>query len=451
MSIGTVAVTHTSWRTKVAYGWGSLGNNIVYGFIATYLGVFYTDHYGLDPGAVAVLFLVVRTADALFDPVMGAVVDRTRTRWGRFRPYLIFVPPVLAAATIACMSAPQLGPDGRLAFAYASYLLWGIAFTAMDVPYWSMSAALSTDTHDRTAIVMVPRTLASVGYIGANIATLPLVALLAGGDDQRGWLLVAALYGTAAVALTWVTAAAVRERPTTPDSYGLRTMLRLLAANRPLQLVLAALLITELVFAVRSIVPVYYATYNLGSASLVPVLLGLFAVATIVGSLLSPLSARRLGKRRAAVAGIALTSLTSVFAWFTGYASAAPVMAWTALGGAGFGLANITLLSMLADTVEFGQWKTGRRTEGLVFSLNIFKTKVASGLGAGAALGVLAAVGYVANQAQSTATLDGLHLLMTLAPGLGGLLAIAPLARYPLSEQRHTAIVAELRGRDGVA
>ncbi|GHJ43773.1 putative glucitol transport protein GutA [Catellatospora sp. TT07R-123] len=446
MSIGTVAAPRTSWRTKVAYGWGSLGNNIVYGFIATYLAVFYTDHYGLAPGAVAVLFFVVRTADAVLDPVMGALVDRTSTRWGRFRPYLIFVPPVLATATVVCVSGPELGTGGRLAFAYLSYLLWGMAFSAMDVPYWSMSAALSSDAQDRTAIVMVPRTLASVGYIGVNIVTLPLVGLLAGGDDRRGWQLVAVLYGAVAIGLTWLTAAFVRERPAPPaEPYGPRTMARLLAANRPLQLLLAAMLVTEAVFALRSIVPVYYLTYNFDAPGLVPAFIGVFAVATIAGSLLSPVLARRVGKRRLAVAGIVATSLTSVAAWFTGYASLTPVMAWTALGGVGFGLANITLLSMLTDTVEYGQWRTGRRTEGLVFSLNIVKTKIASALGAAVALAVLGAVGYVANQEQTRATLDGLHLLMTLAPGLAGLLAVVFLARYPLSEQRHAEIVAELR------
>ncbi|MDI1464042.1 glycoside-pentoside-hexuronide (GPH):cation symporter [Catellatospora sp. KI3] len=451
MSIGTLAAPPTSWRTKVAYGWGSLGNNIVYGFIATYLAVFYTDHYGLAPGDVALLFFLVRTADALLDPVMGALVDRTRTRWGRFRPYLVFVPPVLAAATVVCVSAPQLGGGGKLVFAYLSYLLWGMAFTAMDVPYWSMSAALSTDAQDRTAIVMVPRTLASVGYIGVNIVTLPLVGLFSGGGELRGWLLVAVVYGAAATALTWLTAASVRERPAPPaQPYGPRTMLRLLGANRPLQLVLAAMLVTELVFAVRSIVPIYYLTYNFDAPGLVPAFIGVFAVATIIGSLASPLLARRFGKRRLAVAGIALTSLTSIAAWFTGYATLGPVLAWTAVGGVGFGLANITLLSMLTDTVEYGQWRTGRRTEGLVFSVNIVKTKIASALGAGLSLAVLGAVGYVANQEQTRAALDGLHLLMTLAPGLGGLLAVAFLVRYPLSEQQHADLVAELRGREAV-
>ena len=211
--------TRTTWRTKLAYGSGSLGNNIVYGFIATYLALFYTDYYGIAPAAAAGLFFVVRLLDAVLDPVMGGIVDRTSSRWGRFRPYLMFAPPVLAVTTVLCVGAPQLGDGGKLVFCYLTYLLWGISFTSMDVPYWSMSAALTSDAQDRTALVMVPRTFASIGYIGVNIITLPLVGLFSAGDDIRGWQIVAMLYAATAVVLTWITAARVRETvapPVTP-------------------------------------------------------------------------------------------------------------------------------------------------------------------------------------------------------------------------------------------
>lgn len=428
-----------SWRTKLAYGWGSLGNNILYGFVATYLALFYTDVLGIEAAAASVLFLVVRVVDALFDPVMGMFVDRTSSRWGRFRPYLLFAPPVLALLTVLTFSVPRLDGPTTLVLAYVTYLLWGISFSAMDVPYWSMSAALTLDARERTSLVMVPRTLASIGFIGVNIVTLPLVGLLS-------WRDVAVLYAVAAVALTWITFARVREREDYVPSprYGPGEMLRLFGRNGPLLLLLAAMLLTEIAFTIRSIIPAYYLRYNYGAEELVPLFVGVFAITTVAGSLLSPLAARRWGKRRAALGGLAVTTVTSLGSWLSGYESLTPMLVWIAVTGLGYGVTNITLLSMLADTVEYGQWRTGRRTEGLVFSSNIFKTKVASALGASLGLALLAAFGYVAGADQSTATLDGLHATMTIVPGVIGALAVLPLIWYRLDERRHAELVREL-------
>jgi GPH family glycoside/pentoside/hexuronide:cation symporter/probable glucitol transport protein GutA len=160
------------WRTKLAYGWGSLGNNILYGFAVTYLAVYYTDVAGIAAAVAAVLFLVVRTADALLDPVMGLIVDRTRSRWGRFRPYLLFAPPVLALTTVLAFSLPVQQGALTLALAYLTYLLWSIAFTATDVPYWSMSAVLTLDARDRTSLVMVPDAPSSVLLMAVSLASL---------------------------------------------------------------------------------------------------------------------------------------------------------------------------------------------------------------------------------------------------------------------------------------
>jgi sugar (glycoside-pentoside-hexuronide) transporter len=427
------------WSTKLAYGWGSLGNNIIYGFVATYLALFYTDELGVTAAAASLLFLVVRVVDALFDPVMGMLVDRTSSRWGRFRPYLLFAPPVLGLLTVVSFSVPKLDDSATLALAYLSYLLWGLSFSAMDVPYWSMSAALTLDARERTSLVMVPRTLASLGFIGVNIVTLPLVAALS-------WQAVAVVYAVTAVILTWITFARVREREDYVPSprYGAREMLALFGKNGPLLLLLVAMLLTEVAFTVRSIIPAYYLRYNFDAETLVPAFVGVFAITTITGSLLSPAAARLWGKRRAALGGLAVTTVTSAGSWLTGYESLTPMLVWIAVTGLGYGVTNITLLSMLADTVEYGQWRTGRRTEGLVFSSNIFKTKVASALGASLGLALLGVFGYVANADQTRATLDGLHATMTIVPGVIGALAAIPLLWYRLDERRHAELVREL-------
>jgi Na+/melibiose symporter-like transporter len=276
--------------------------------------------------------------------------------------------------------------------------------------------------------------------------------LFAAGEPTRGWQTVAIVYGVVALALTWVTFFRVREPAITPQAthYGLPEMLRLFARNRPLQLLLLTMLVTETAFTVRSVLPVYYLRDNFDAPALVPAFIGIFAITAVAGSLVSPLLARAWGKRRAALVGIALTAVTSVGAWLTGYSELWPILAWMAVAGLGFGVTNIALVSMLSDTVEFGQWRTGRRTEGLVFSSNIFKSKVAAAIGTSSALALLAGFGYLAGGPQNTPTLDGIHLTITLVPGVVGALGAIPLIWYRLDEKQHGEIVAELEARDQV-
>lgn len=427
-------------KIAFSYGMGSLGNNIIYAFITTYLLVFYTDYFGLAPAAVATLFLIARIWDGVNDPIMGIIVDNTQTRFGKFRPYLLFTPFIMGAATIACFLSPNFSAVGKLIYAYVTYMIWDLGFTAMDIPYWSMSAAITQDPRERTKVVAVPRTMAMVGFLIVNVLTLPLVNMLG------GWQYVAVIYSILAIILTLITFFNVKEKVQVKreKSQTVKDVLHLLKENGPLRLIIISMLFTESINAMRFSLPIFYLKYNLNAEGLIPVFMGVYLIITIAGSALSPLISKRLGKKNAAISGVVISCLASVGMFFTGYGSFLPIILWNSLGAFALGYSNIAETSMLADCVEYGQWKTGNRAEGMVFSTNIFKTKVASAIGGSIAAYALASIGYVPNIVQTKYTLDMMHLVFTLIPGILGLIALIPLKFYDLTEDKYNTILKEL-------
>ena len=250
-----------SGREKMAYGMGSLGNNLVYGIVATYLMYFYTEAWGLSPLVIGTLFLIARLWDGVFDPIMGLIVDNTKTRWGKFRPYLLFAPLVMAPVTIACFWGPELSHTGKIIWAYVTYILWGMSFAAMDIPYWSMSAAITQDPKERNSVVMVPRTLASIGNGIIAVGTLPLVGLLSKyGNTITGWRMVAVIICVLAVGMTMYTFRNVKERVTVEHAQSMNfiEMVKLFVQNRPLKILIISLLLFDTVNSVRMIFPMYY-------------------------------------------------------------------------------------------------------------------------------------------------------------------------------------------------
>jgi GPH family glycoside/pentoside/hexuronide:cation symporter/probable glucitol transport protein GutA len=427
----------------ISYGMGSLGNNIIYSFVTTYLIVYYTDYFGLAAGAIGVMVIITKIWDAVNDSLMGIIVDNTNTRFGKFRPYLLFVPFMLAASTIACFLSPNFSTTGKLIYAYITYIAWDMSFTAMDIPYWSMSAAITQDPEERTKVVAVPRTFAIVGILIANVATLPLVKLFG------GWQYVAVLYGIFAIIFTLITFFNVKERVHVPreKSQTIKDVFHLLKENRPLTFVLLNMLVFETVNSLRLILVVYYCKYNFNSEDLVPIFLGLYLLVSLLGAVLSPFISKWLGKKQTVMWGTIITGIAAIGMYFTGYHSFIPIIIWSAIGGFTAGFAGIAQTSMVADCVEYGEWKTGNRAEGMVFSTNIFKTKVASAIGGSVGAFALASIGFVANTTQSKFTLDWLHIFLTLIPGVLSLIALIPLKFYDLSEDKYKSILSEI-GKD---
>lgn len=436
-------------KEKLSYGVGSLGASTIYGLTSTYLILFYTDYFHIPVGVIAALFLFARILDAVTDLGMGIIVDNTKSRWGKFRPYLLISPWFIAITTVLCFSAPNFSEQGKVVWVFATYILWGLSFTSRDIPYWSMSAALTQDTQERNSVVMIPRSLAMIGIISINVITLPLVKLLGNGNDMRGWQGVALLYGILVIVFSLITFFNVRERTTYKrEKTKLSDVINALKNNSPLRNLLLHMGISEIIFTIKNIFPIYYLTYNYKKPEMIPVFMGVYAVSTVVGVFLSPVLAKKIGKKGVGMLGSFCAAMVAVAMFFTGYKNINILFFWVVLSGIFEGLTEVARTSMLADTVEYGEWKTGKRSEGIVFSSNIFKTKVASAIGGAVGAYALGVIGYIPNAVQSEFTLNGIHLAFTIVPGILALIALIPLYKYDLTEEKYNQILFENNTRE---
>ena len=433
-----------SIKTLFTYSSGSLGNNMIYALINSYLLIFLTDNFGVGAAAVGTLFLVARVIDAITDPIMGVIVDNTNTKIGKSRPYLFAIPIFISITTIMCFSTPDLSYNNKIIWIYVAYILWGISFTAMDIPYWSLSANITRSSEGKTKIVTSARTVAYVGSFIIFTLTIPLVSLLG------SWTKVAIIYVCFASIFIWITAFGIREINTSDttkkkEKQGFKQFINLLKTNKPLRIVLLSMLVLELSGSIKNTISIYYIKYNFNSEMMIPVVSSIGMVASILGGLISPYLTKKLGKRNTALLGLLVSAVGSLLIFILSYSSLYKMIVINFICGVFDGAGYITLTSMVADCVEYGEWKTGHRSEGMIFSLNIFKSKISSAIGGSLCGYILAYIGYEANSYQSIFTLNGIHIIQTIIPCVIIIISFLLLRRYNLSEAEYEAIVDDLK------
>jgi sugar (glycoside-pentoside-hexuronide) transporter len=434
-------------KERYSFGFALFGQNLIYGLFLNYLMIFYTDVYGISAAAVATLFLVARTWDALNDPLMGMLVDRTRTRWGKFRPYLLWTPLPIALATVLCFVTPDVDASTKLIFAYATYILWGMVYTLNDVPLWALSSAMSQNSQERTGLISLARILATIGIMVPAVLVIPMVDYFGAGDDEQGYFVTAICFSVAAALLMLLAFFNTKERVVPSlEKPTIKQSVSALTANPPLQMIVLMSLVGIFGMAAQSLF-VYFATYNLGDRSLLPILMLITVAALIVGMLPVPALVRRVGKKTAFAVLTLFKALTSIAFYVVGYESLEAVYLMTFFNGLFIGGVMIITTAMLADSIEYMQWKIGNRSEGIIFSVQTFMAKITTAIGGFLGGIALTVVGYVPNVDQAPLALDGIFLLITLVPGVGGLLALIPLYFYELNEARHNHILDELATR----
>ncbi|MFE5430798.1 glycoside-pentoside-hexuronide (GPH):cation symporter [Peribacillus simplex] len=431
-----------STKTILSYGVGSLGQNLIYVLMVSYLMLFYTDYFGLSPAIVGTLFLVARIFDAMIDPVIGVIVDNTKSRWGRFRPYLLFAPIIMAVFTVLCFLQPDISPTAKIIYASVTYILWGISYGVVDVPYWAMTSAITEDSQERTKIVTVPRVMAAIAATCVSVLTLPFV------KAANSWIPVAAIYAVLCVGFFWITFYNVKEQVTVArnEKLSFKDAARLIGSNRPLLLILLTLLIGDMTMNIRGAFSIYYFKYYLNAEHLFPVFSLASMLPMLLGALLAPFVSKRLGKRTTAIIGNVGYGLAHVALFFVSK-NIIFLFALSGLGTLFFGIAAITMSAMVADCVEYGEWKTGKRAEGTVFSSNTFRSKLADALGGAMGAYALGAVGYIPNGAQTNTTMTWMHLFFTLIPGILMITAALPLLKYQLTEGVYAKILSEIKIR----
>jgi glucuronide carrier protein len=431
----------------LGYAAGDAANNLAFSMSSMFLLLYYTDVVGISAAAAGTLFLVVRMWDAFADIFAGRLVDRSSTRWGKFRPFLLFGSLPLLLLNVAIFSVPDLGERGELVYAYVSYALFGLAYSVVNIPYGSLATAMTQDPAERSR-------LASVRVIGSNLAILLLAVAVApqieGADDlQRSLTITTSVLVAVGLALYLFTFRTSREQVQRDVAkVGARETVRTLRQNRPLVM----LCVSSLAFLVGwfslQTVTVYYARDVLGNANYYIVLTVVQTFGTFAAALVIPRLVRTIGKKRAYIVLGVIAVAGALGLAFAPASVPAFAIALFGLLGIGLGGVNTLMWALEADTVEFGEWKTGFRTEGTSYAVFSFTRKAGQAIGAASAAYAIGLGGYVAGAAsQPGSAVDAIKVTAGIVPAVFIVVAVAIMAFYPLTETRFREIVRDVAGR----
>jgi len=437
------------WGEKLGFGFGDFGFNLYWTTVASFLAAFYTDVFGISAAAAGTMIFVTRIVDAVTDPVMGAVADRTRSRWGKFRPWLLFGGLPLAAAGVLTFTTPDLGSTGKLVWAYLTYSLLMLLYTVASMPYSALSGVMTARSQERTTLISARFLFAFTGGALVNKYTLPLVEFFGAGDALRGWQATMVLYGVLAVLIFWVTFATTRERIAPPPAQKTRAVedIRDLLGNRPWLILFALAMIIMMTFTMRAGSAYYYFYYYVGRPDLLPDYLFWQMVAYAAGAVLAPVMTRYLDKARLLMLLMGIVGALSVVFYFVPKDMIWAIFTLNILISLALGPKSPLTWSMYADTADYNEWKNGRRATAMTFAAASFAQKLGGSLGSAGMLWILALIGYVANQAQTGASQTGIALLQTVLPGAFALIAVVVISFYDLTGRQLERIQQDLEAR----
>jgi GPH family glycoside/pentoside/hexuronide:cation symporter len=447
------------FREKLGYGLGDTASNFFFQVFNIFLLYYYTDVFGIEPALVGVMFIVTKVVDAVSDPVVGLIADRTNTRWGKFRPYLLWGAIPYGLFGYAMFAGPELSDSGKLIYAYATYTLMMLAYTFINIPYSALMGVMSSSSLERTSIASYRFVCAfSAAWLVGTFVT-PLKTILGGGDEALGFRLTMMIFAVISIALFWVTFATTRERvKPLQDKPSLKLDFKAMLGNGPWMALFFAAIFTLMNVAVRNGAIMYYFKYYVGDdgtpiflifdKTAVFMSLGLFVM--IAGIACTKALASRFDKRNLLIV-LSLLNALALAAFFV----IPPDQYWlmvlvNAVGTFIVGPTPALVWAMYADTADYGEWKSGRRTTGLVFSALQFAQKLGLAVGAGLSGIILSLFGFVANEAQSDLSITGIRLMFSIFPAALAISGVIAIYFYPLKDKKMKEIEAELNKRHGI-
>lgn len=432
-------------RSIWGYAAGDFGQNMAYMMVSVYLLYFYTDVLGIAAAAASLLFLLMRIFDALNDPLMGFIADKTNSKWGKFRPYILFGSIPLAIITVLLFTVPPLGETGKVVWAYVTYLLYGVIFTVVLIPYFALPAVMTQDPDERSKISTVRVVLSTLAAMIIPVAVKPIVGLFS--SEQVGFPIVTA--GCMAILLVafyiCFRSTAERVKQKSEAQYSFRDVFPILAKNIPLILVSAGYIFYSLQYTIRMAVVTFYAKYYLGREDMTTIILVLAVVSSLVGTSLALPLMKKLGKRTTYITGAVIGMISCIALYFVNPSNIALLFVFLGISQAGASMPLVVTWSMAPDTVDYCEWKTGIRAEGTTFGAFSFVQKFASAVAGSLSAAILAATGYIANTVQSEAARNGINLMMTLIPAGCCLVCVVLISFYKLDAKKMSAILSSLQ------
>lgn len=449
----TPRTKHSCLTRRLSYTASEVGGQLIFCVISFYLLKFYTDVYGISAAAAGSILLLTRFIDAVDAPVWGIVFDRTHSRWGKSRPWFLWLSVPFTLFGVLTFVTPNFGYAGKIAYAAITYVTCSILYTGINTPVTSILSALTPDTRERVTLTTFRMFGSKIGVLIVNLTVLKLVTLFGRGNDRKGFMLVMPMYAIGTVLLYLLAFRNLEEVvPEDKKRISIKDSMRALKGNGPWLIIFASSLFFWIAFIARISTAPYFFQYVLHRKDLISVANSLDFVS--LGSILFlPYLCRITSKRTVWVSGLLGSVLAQVILYYGTWSGSEPMV----LGGwiAGFlasGVAMAIPFSVLSDSVDYGEWKSGIRAAGLLTAIGAaFCLKAGSGLGGALPAWILAHCAYVPNVAQSAQSLLGIEFSCIWLPALCYALAAIPVLFYHRYEQLEPQIHEELKQRRALA
>ncbi|MDR2571196.1 MAG: glycoside-pentoside-hexuronide (GPH):cation symporter [Oscillospiraceae bacterium] len=438
-------------REKLSLSIGLAGQNALYGFVGAYFMFYLTDILGIGMAAAGIILTIATIFDAINDPVMGLIADRTRTRWGKFRPYLVVGPTLLALVTVLMFTKIDLSATGLIVMACVGYVLFDLAYTLCDIPIWALTSVMHKDPKVRTGVITWANFGATAGSVFITVLGIQILNAFGGEREPIAFILTALVIGIAAALFMTATGLFTKER-ITPDlnekPISFKKNFQTIYKNKPLLILVMSILCVVLTINVRGVIQMYYAVYVVEDTNFMTYAGLALVIGIVIGLSITPMLIKKFYKKYIFIAACIFNVIMSLIPYFLGYQ-----YMWINVGllGIGFistGMFNSLMPTLLMDCIDYADWKLGFRGEGIVFSTRTFISKLCASIARGGVGLSLAALGYISGVKQTPYVIEGLHAFMFLIPAILIALAIIPMAFYPFTEDKRDEILAKLNERN---
>ena len=460
----TAENTKLSFWEKAGYGCGDFASVLFWQTIMVYLLFFYTDVFGLAAAAAGTMTAISRALDAFFDVGIGMTADRTRTKWGKFRPYLIWMALPLAITAVLAFSTPNFSPGGKLVYAYVTFIAFMFFYSAINIPYTSLLGVISSEPNERTSASSFKFVGAYSAGIIVSATALPLAEYFGGGSSAKGWQTTMSLYAVVAIIFFVITFLSTHERiqPIAKERTSIKNDLKDRSKNIPWVVLFSVTILLILFVCIRLSITVHYFKYYIGTQQIsffgtmhsfdFEWLASAFNVAgqaaSLLGVVLVPWFSRLLGRKMAVIVLFTTAIVSTALFFVLRPGDLVWIFGLQVLSSVSAGPISALLWAMYADTADYSEWKTGRRATGLVYSASIMSNKLGWALGTMVAGGILAMTGFQANVVQNIQVLNGLKSMMSIIPAVPGVIALLLLIFfYKLDEPTMNKIKEEIGAR----
>lgn len=440
-------------KEKIGYGTGDLACNFIYQTVSSYLLFFYTDVFGISAAAAGLMFLLVRMFDAVADPFIGTVVDKTNTKYGRFRPYLLYGAFPFAGVAILCFTTPAFSDPMKLVYAYVTYILLSITYSVINIPYAALTSAITQDNNEVVSLTSIRMLFSNTGGLIVSFGVPFLAAIFTNmtGKTSAGWQITMTIMGILGALLLIYSFLNTKERVQVSHAkeaqISVKDIWTQLKSNRPLIIVCFFFILNFGVNSIVNSVGIYYVTYNVARPDLVKWYGLMGTLPALILMPLMPMMYKWMGKKKLLFTALSCKAI-GLIALFVIPASMVPlVFTGRLIAAIGTITAGAFTWALIPETIDYGEYKTGKRASGVIYALVGFFFKFGMAIGGIVPGLILANFGYVANQIQTATALHGILITMTAIPVVFVIIELFAIFFYNLDEKEHKRILAILDAR----